>query len=197
VIAGTNQVAIPAAFILVSIKSHNTNVKLTHTLQSHVITSTAPNFSHLIPAPLHYCFTSTSSYLLYTGVCSRWRDASTDHSFRLRVFSVESGARDQVKSGTLVLDPRTYTCISDAMSSALPGDTISLCAGHHWESGLHPCGPVRLISGSSTAVQCANVPCVCVCVCLCWLDERVGDFAQPILPPCNYCALYPSSDIVS
>ena len=113
--------------------------------------------SALSPAPV--C--SAVSCLLLVGVCSRWRDASTDHSFRLRVFSVESGARDQVKSGTLVLDPHTYTCISDAMSSALPGDTISLCAGHHWESGLHPCRPVRLISGSSVAVWRMYAQCVC------------------------------------
>jgi hypothetical protein len=135
---------------------------------AHTSRPPSPSCSISIPQPLltlsalspaSVC--STVSYLLLVGVCSRWRDASTDHSFRLRVFSVESGARDQVKSGTLVLDPHTYTCISDAMSSALPGDTISLCAGHHWESGLHPCRPVRLISGSSVAVRRMYAQCVC------------------------------------
>ena len=86
-------------------------------------------------------------YLLIVGVCSRWRDAACNTSFHLRVLSVESGAKDQVNSGTLVLGPHTYTCISDALESALPGDTISLCVGHHWESTLKPRIPVRLISG--------------------------------------------------
>ena len=84
---------------------------------------------------------------LVVGVCSRWRDAASNTSFHLRVLSVESGAKDQVNSGTLVLGPHTYTCISDALACALPGDTISLCVGHHWESTLTPRAPVRLISG--------------------------------------------------
>ena len=81
-------------------------------------------------------------------MCSRWYDAASDNSFHLRVLSVESGARIQVESGILVLGPRTYISISDALKSSLPGDTICLCVGHHWESGLVPSSPVRLISGS-------------------------------------------------
>ena len=80
-------------------------------------------------------------------MCSRWRDAASDASFRLRVLSVESGARDAVKSGTLVLGSNTYTSINDALLNARPGDTVSLGVGHHWESGLNPTVPLRLVAG--------------------------------------------------
>ena len=81
-------------------------------------------------------------------MCSRWRDACLDTSFKLRILSVESGATEAIKSGTLTLDKNTYTNINDALLRALPGDTLSLCVGHHWECGLLPTVPIRLISGN-------------------------------------------------
>ena len=63
------------------------------------------------------------------------------------MLSVESGARDAVKSGTLVLGSNTYTSINDALLNARPGDTVSLGVGHHWESGLNPTVPLRLVAG--------------------------------------------------
>lgn len=89
-----------------------------------------------------------------SSVCSRWRDAASDSSFLLRVLSVETGTTEAVKSGSLILAANTFTSISNALLKALPGDTLSLGVGHHWEETLTPYAPVRVISETDDPSRC-------------------------------------------
>jgi F-box-like len=59
-----------------------------------------------------------------TGVCRRWRLAAQDHSFVRHVYPVEMGAlgRDDKH-----LAHNHYRTIADALSIALPGDTVGQC----------------------------------------------------------------------
>jgi len=77
-------------------------------------------------------------------VCRQWRSAANDISFVKHVYPVEMGA---LGMDVTKLDTGHFRSISDAMASALPGDTIELGDGHYWihEPGISVDHPVRLV----------------------------------------------------
>ena len=64
------------------------------------------------------------------SVCARWREASSQPCFVIRVLPVESGARDAVAAGTLTLAKNVCTSLNEALTKALPGQTIVLGSGN-------------------------------------------------------------------
>lgn len=99
-------------------------------------------FSYLIPYPDRF-----SAGL----ACNRWRVASLDESFIKRVLSVETGAHEV---DTDALGASSFSSIQKAIESALPGDTIVLACGHHWEKDLTIRFPVRILSEMDDPLKC-------------------------------------------
>ena len=60
---------------------------------------------------------------------------------------VESGARE--KNAAVRLSPNDYISVEAAIAAALPGDTILLDPGHHWESRLHINKTLRFIGDAA------------------------------------------------
>jgi superfamily II DNA/RNA helicase len=87
-------------------------------------------------------------------VCARWKEAAFDQVFNLRVLPVESGARDSKAPIRSTSGSKTYVSVDNALRDALPGDTVMLGAGHHWESSLIIDKPVRLIGDADDASRC-------------------------------------------
>lgn len=86
--------------------------------------------------------------------CARWREAAQHDSFTKRVLAVETGARDPIKAASLRLAPNTYNSLENALADSLPGDTIVLGTGHHWEGNLELCHPVKLLSDVDENSRC-------------------------------------------
>ncbi|KAJ1430441.1 SNF2 family N-terminal domain-containing protein [Ochromonadaceae sp. CCMP2298] len=76
-------------------------------------------------------------------LCARWAEAVAHSSFYKRVLPVETGARDP--SNAHKLTPGVFASVADAVAAALPGDTIELGAGHHWENCLRLDQPLRIV----------------------------------------------------
>lgn len=74
-------------------------------------------------------------------ISDRWRRAASDPCFFKRVLSIESGATQNLVS----LEQNSFTSLSAALNSALPGDTIALATGHHFEEAISLEIPVRLL----------------------------------------------------
>lgn len=99
-------------------------------------------FSFLIPYPDRFA----------AGLaCARWRTASQDECFLKRVLSVETGAHDMDQSK---VGGSSFCSINSALESALPGDTIILAFGHHWEKDLIIRVPVRILSEMDDPIKC-------------------------------------------
>jgi SNF2 family DNA or RNA helicase len=92
-------------------------------------------FSYLLPYP---------ERCRVAPLCARWAEAAAHESFIKRVLPVESGARDPTKK-LHKLTTNVYASIADALVDALPGDTIQLGMGHHWEGNLLVEKPLRLV----------------------------------------------------
>jgi hypothetical protein len=87
------------------------------------------------------------------ATCSRWRTASLDPCFHKRVLSVESGAREQ--GGEIQsLCHNDFASLRAALDSALPGETIVLTFGHHWEKDIDVRVPVRVVSERDDPSKC-------------------------------------------
>ena len=99
-------------------------------------------FSYLVPYPDRF-----SAGL----ACNRWRLASLDDSFIKRVLSVETGAHEV---DCIALGETSFSSIQKAVESALPGDTIILACGHHWERDLTISVPVRILSEMEDPLKC-------------------------------------------
>jgi superfamily II DNA/RNA helicase len=74
-------------------------------------------------------------------ISDRWRRAASDPCFFKRVLSIESGANENL----MALEENSFTSLSAALRSALPGETIALATGHHIEDTLSLDIPVRLL----------------------------------------------------
>jgi superfamily II DNA/RNA helicase len=74
-------------------------------------------------------------------ISDRWRRAASDPCFYKRVLSIESGANEIHTT----LEENSFTSLSAALKSALPGETIVLASGHHIEDSLSLDIPVRLL----------------------------------------------------
>lgn len=101
-------------------------------LQTHVLAQT---MEYLVPYP------DRQSCAL---VCKQWKLAASDFRFVRHVYPVEMGTlgRDVVRR-----EPNHFGNIEEALSIALPGDTIELSDGHYWvsDAGLSFDKPVKLI----------------------------------------------------
>ena len=77
-------------------------------------------------------------------VCRQWRMAASDVSFVRHVYPVEMGVLAQAGRQ---LEHNHYRTLEEALSIALPGDTIELGDGHYWvsEPGLNVKMPIRII----------------------------------------------------
>ena len=95
-------------------------------------------FSYLLPFP---------ERMRAAPLCARWAEAAAHESFRKRVLPVESGARDPTKRSHK-LTANVYASVEEALLEALPGDTVELGMGHHWETSLRIDKPLRLICES-------------------------------------------------
>jgi len=93
-------------------------------------------FSYLLPYPDRYRLAPT---------CARWAEAALHESYRKRVLSVETGARDPTNS-YFNMDPNTFISIAEAIKQSLPGDIIELGLGHHWETHLVLDKPLKIVS---------------------------------------------------
>jgi len=62
-------------------------------------------------------------------VCRQWRRAAHDISFVKHVFPVEMGA---LAMNPTKMDQNHFRTFEEALSKALPGDTIELGDGHYW-----------------------------------------------------------------
>ena len=99
-------------------------------------------FSYLVPFPDRFA----------AGLsCNRWRVASLDESFIKRVLSVETGAHE---IDYTALGDSSFSSIHKALESALPGDTIVLACGHHWEKDLTIRAPIRILSEMEDPLKC-------------------------------------------
>lgn len=78
------------------------------------------------------------------ATCDRWKVAAKDSFFHKRVLSVESGAREMAAVGRLKAGE--FVSLESALLSSLPGDTIVLGLGHHWEQDLRIRSSVRILS---------------------------------------------------
>jgi len=89
-------------------------------------------------------------------VCRSWRDATRDPIFFKRVMSVETGASDSTNGdgAAVKLASNTFASVTDAMAAALPGDTIQLTPGHHWETSLELRMPLRIVGDVSDPGRC-------------------------------------------
>jgi hypothetical protein len=106
-------------------------------------------FSFLLPWP---------DRLRASEVCQSWLEAARDQSFFKRVLSVETGARDaptgEGAPDAIKLSWNTFASVTDALQAALPGDTIQLTTGHHWESTLEINVPLRFLGEASDPSRC-------------------------------------------
>lgn len=100
-------------------------------------------FSFLVPYP-----DRTSA----AAVCAYWYEASKQTALFKRVLAVESGARNPDYGGTL--DSNEFISIESAAKTLLPGDTVILCNGHHWETSVTCTVPVKIISESGDPSRC-------------------------------------------
>jgi SNF2 family DNA or RNA helicase len=78
-----------------------------------------------------------------SGVCQHWRFAAHHPSFVKHVYPVEMGAytREDRK-----IEANHFRTLADAVSSALPGDTIELGDGHYWIKGTVTVNvPIRIV----------------------------------------------------
>jgi len=103
-------------------------------------------FSYLLPYP---------ERCAVAPLCARWAEAANHVSFRKRVLPVESGARDPTKRLTKLV-PNVYASIEEALKESLPGDTIELGMGHHWEGSLLIDKPTRLLCESGGGDDCSK-----------------------------------------
>jgi hypothetical protein len=104
-------------------------------------------FSYLLPYPERF---------RVAPLCARWAEAAAHESFRKRVLPVESGARDPAKQHHK-LTANVFASIEDALKDCLPGDTIQLGLGHHWEGTLRIDRPLRVVcepSGGGDNTKC-------------------------------------------
>jgi len=78
------------------------------------------------------------------ATCRRWHEAATDISFVKHVWPVEMGA---LAMNDKKLGKNHFRTIADAISAAVPGDTIELGDGHYWVQypGLVVDIPLRII----------------------------------------------------
>lgn len=76
--------------------------------------------------------------------CKQWKHAAHDIGFVRHVYPVEMGALGQDPSRR---DHNHFSSIDEALSGALPGDTIELSDGHYWvsDAGLSFTKPLKLI----------------------------------------------------
>ncbi|CAB9516050.1 PHOTOPERIOD-INDEPENDENT EARLY FLOWERING 1 [Seminavis robusta] len=85
-----------------------------------------------------------------TKVCRQWRLAASDISFVRHIYPVEMGA---IMRDDKHMAPNHYRSIADALSIALPGDTIEFSDGHYWVSqpGLSIDFPLKLVGDENNA----------------------------------------------
>lgn len=85
-------------------------------------------------------------------VCKQWRNAANDIHFVRHVYPVEMGALSRDASRR---DFNHFGSIEEALSLALPGDTIELSDGHYWVTGagLTFDKPLRLIGDEHNAAN--------------------------------------------
>ena len=84
-------------------------------------------------------------------VCANWKNSVFDEYFHLHVLSIESGARDVP---TKLIHKNMFSSIYDAINSALPGDTIVLESGHHWETNLIIQKPIKILCQIEDSLRC-------------------------------------------
>ena len=77
-------------------------------------------------------------------VCRQWRTAATDISFVKHVFPVEMSG---IEIEATKLNKIYFRTISDAIATAVPGDTIELGDGHYWinDPGISVDFPLRIV----------------------------------------------------
>lgn len=73
--------------------------------------------------------------ILFLSLCSQ------------RVLPVETGARENL--GGVRLGKNDYVSVEAAVAAALPGDTIMLDPGHHWETSLCIDKPLRFVGDAT------------------------------------------------
>ena len=77
-----------------------------------------------------------------SAVCRQWSLAGRHYSFVLHVLPVEMGAMLE----STKLDHNHFRSIDDALSTALPGDTLELGDGHYWVNyGMEVNKPLRIV----------------------------------------------------
>ncbi len=109
-------------------------------LQIKILTSV---MGFLIPYPERQCCSL---------VCKQWKSAANDFRFVRHVYPVEMGALSREPSRR---DYNHFGSIEQALSTALPGDTIELSDGHYWvtETGLIFDKPLKLIGDEHNAAN--------------------------------------------
>ena len=87
--------------------------------------------------------------------CISWAAGSKDKIFHLRVLAVETGARSDTPEQILErYGPNVFSSVEKAISMATKGDTITLDAGHHWETNLPITKAVRILGQQEDPSRC-------------------------------------------
>lgn len=103
-------------------------------------------------------------------VCARWHEATRDQSFDKCVLSVETGVKDT--SEEVKLGDNNYASLESCINASVPGDTIVLSNGHHWETAIRIPHPLRLVG-------CVDEPSRCILE----VSEGlfIGDYAKYVV----------------
>jgi hypothetical protein len=95
------------------------------------ITAAILVLSYLVPSP---------DRINASRCCARWRMASRDESFYLRVFPVDDNTSRPVSA-----DQRVFFSLEGALLEARAGETIILKNGHYWVKHLLVRVPVKIV----------------------------------------------------
>ena len=100
-------------------------------------------FSFLLPYP---------DRMNAARVCTTWRQSSKQGVLFKKVYSVESGARNG--DSNIAKGHNEFASLEAAVATLVPGDTLVLCNGHHWEGDIVIDVPVRICSESNDPSRC-------------------------------------------
>lgn len=97
------------------------------------------------------------------AVCAHWRLVANDDFFHLKVLPVEAALvqphdESGQKSGQRIYEGRScifFPSLSAAIAAAIPGDTITLCAGHFWEESIRISFPLRIVGCMDEPSKCS------------------------------------------
>lgn len=88
-------------------------------------------------------------------VCARWYKSFSNIVFHKRVLSVENGAKEGGDTdNTQRLGKNVFGSVVSALEQALPGDTIAIGAGHHWEKHLVIKCPLKFVGVDTEPSKC-------------------------------------------